>query len=75
MPASGKAAGDVSKIAPIPIDIQTLDRVYVLKHRGPRKRTGGRSDPEARQKLGSPATADRRLPGTDPIDGGNTAHW
>jgi hypothetical protein len=47
--------------------------VYVLKHRGPRKRTCGRSNPEARQKLDSPETADRRLPGTDPVDGGNTA--
>ena len=59
-----------------PIDIQTQsDRVYVLKHRGPRKRTGGRRNPEARQKLGAPATAARRLPGTDPVGGGNTALW
>src|SRR5215212_2528658 len=59
-----------------PIDIQTQsDRVYVLKHRGPRKRTGGRSNPEARQKSDSPETADRRLPETDLVGGGNAAHW
>src|SRR5215213_3232648 len=51
--------------SPLPIDIQTQsDRVYVLKHRGPRKRTGGRSNPEVRQKSGSLETAYRRLPGT-----------
>ena len=64
---SAEALALCENCSPQPIDIQTQSyRVYVLKHRGPRKRTCGRSNPEARQKSDSPETADRRLPGTDP---------
>ena len=36
-----------------PLDNATQsDRVYVLKHRGPRKRRGSRSNPEAKADVG-----------------------
>ena len=53
-------------------------RVYVLKHRGPRKRRGNRSNPEARAVVVLAGNGGGTIPGTDAEYGGNTVgdgHW